>query len=111
MKIFEWFMEPYKFGIQEFKYLHSLFKETDSKKEKARIHKLRMANMMFMAVYSLFLMGMVSAILQAFIYGFMYLIALFFPLIPMLVLRKIQKNTYLKIRDAYVKNNPASMKK
>ncbi len=105
-KILNWFIEPYLIVISELKYLSRLKKEPISKEKKSRIWKLQYFNIVFCALYSIFAIGTVSYIILSFLvawYGFICLIVT----IPMMILAKtVQKNRYLKRREAFLAGDP-----
>ncbi|CAM3825719.1 hypothetical protein [Mesobacillus zeae] len=108
--ILNWFVEPYIIGVSELKYLARLKKEPASKDKKSRIAQLQYFNILFMAVYSVFALASVAYIVLSFIvvwYGFAVLVVT----IPMMVLAKtVQKNRYLKRRDAFLSGDPSMIK-
>lgn len=108
--IMNWLLEPYMIGFSEFKYLIELKIKTESKAEKVRIGQLKYFNILFLAVYSVFLIGSLIFIVLSFIlawYGFIALIVT----IPMMILAKaVQKRRYLNRRDAFIKGNPSLIK-
>ncbi|MEY9865996.1 hypothetical protein ABIE66_001375 [Peribacillus sp. B2I2] len=110
-KIFNWFVEPYQIVKLEFQYLAQLKKnETTSKKEIIRIYQLQVFNAMLFLVYSLFFIAFFVYIVLLFIVKWYALSGIFVGLLMMSIIKLIQKQGYLKRRDAFIKNDPALIK-